>query len=394
MHCCSWEPSLTQSQWLYNPMNLHLTSAIWFKLSTQTLHQSIIFMDNPIHFQSLSSHFDDLRAAVNKAGYAVRKVKEALAVAEELQVVVNDTDSLTVDVACQSITIQASSPMPCQARNGSFDSQPAISPLPAVSKHLKPNASASSSYAKLKPGDSVIPILASITGNSSSPNPFRPAFIITPELDKALDSVNLPRITNIFSSFYRMEDLPYVHAALVHLMGHSSHPVLLCYTLFIISHNIMLYHDGVKYTRRLQCFITEIQAFLIWGHDILGRSQKVMEPVHQCFRSAYITSPTDFSYLSPLVSWCFILHVCGPPSYPPYDMFASPSSLLSVSSICGPTSTSGSTTRILLKEDFYTASLSYSILLTSTTLNPSPLNTLPTVMALKMTGNLLIVVWS
>ncbi|KAG6374255.1 hypothetical protein JVT61DRAFT_4272 [Boletus reticuloceps] len=71
-------------------------------------------------------------------------------------------------------------------------------------------------------------------------------------------------------------------------------------TLFIINHNIMLYHDAVEYTCRLQRFVAEIQAFLIWGHDILGRSLKVTEPVCQCFHGAYVTLPANFSYLSSL----------------------------------------------------------------------------------------------
>ncbi|KAF8440243.1 hypothetical protein L210DRAFT_977245 [Boletus edulis BED1] len=68
-------------------------------------------------------------------------------------------------------------------------------------------------------------------------------------------------------------------------------------TLFMINHNIILYRDAVEYTHGLQRFIAEIQAFLIWGHDILGRSLKVTEPICQCFCGTYISSLTNFSYL-------------------------------------------------------------------------------------------------
>jgi len=69
-------------------------------------------------------------------------------------------------------------------------------------------------------------------------------------------------------------------------------------TLFIITHNIMSFRDAVEYTRGLQRFVAEIQAFLIWGNNILGRSLKDNEPLRQCFRGAYVTSSTDFEYLS------------------------------------------------------------------------------------------------
>ncbi|KAF8549213.1 hypothetical protein OG21DRAFT_623982 [Imleria badia] len=69
-------------------------------------------------------------------------------------------------------------------------------------------------------------------------------------------------------------------------------------TLFIITHNSMSYRDAVEYARGLQRFVAEIQAFLIWGNKILGHSLKDNEPARQCFRGAYVTSSTDFKYLS------------------------------------------------------------------------------------------------
>lgn len=68
-------------------------------------------------------------------------------------------------------------------------------------------------------------------------------------------------------------------------------------TLFHMTH-MMSYRDAVEYTRGLQRFVAEIQAFLLWGNKLLGRSLKHNEPTHPCFRGAYVASSTDYDRLS------------------------------------------------------------------------------------------------
>lgn len=69
-------------------------------------------------------------------------------------------------------------------------------------------------------------------------------------------------------------------------------------TMFVITHHIMSYRDAVEYSRGLQRFIAEIHAFIIWGYTLLGRTLKDSEPVHTCFRGAYVSSLVDFTRLS------------------------------------------------------------------------------------------------
>ena len=88
-------------------------------------------------------------------------------------------------------------------------------------------------------------------------------------------------------------------------------------TLFVITHNIMSYRDAVEYTRGLQRFVAEIQAFLVWGNRILGRSLQEAPTTRQCFRGAYITSSTDFKYLSSLGVPVFYLTRLSPSELPP-----------------------------------------------------------------------------
>ncbi|KAI9569286.1 hypothetical protein HD554DRAFT_599694 [Boletus coccyginus] len=88
-------------------------------------------------------------------------------------------------------------------------------------------------------------------------------------------------------------------------------------TIFIITHNIMSYRDAVEYTRGLQRFVAEIQAFIIWGNNILGRSLMDHQPVRQCFRGAYVTSSTDFEYLSSFGVPVFYLTALSSSELPP-----------------------------------------------------------------------------
>ena len=84
-------------------------------------------------------------------------------------------------------------------------------------------------------------------------------------------------------------------------------------TLFIITHNTMLYHEAVKYTCRLQCFIAEIQAFLIWGNKILGHSLNDNQPVCWCFYGTCVASLPNFQYLP----------FCGVPAFYLTGLFSS-----------------------------------------------------------------------
>ena len=79
----------------------------------------------------------------------------------------------------------------------------------------------------------------------------------------------------------------------------------------------MSYHDTIKYTCRLQCFIAEIQAFLVWENHILGHFLQKAPTTQQCFHGAYVTSSTDFKYLSSLGVPVFYLTCLSPFELPP-----------------------------------------------------------------------------
>lgn len=99
-------------------------------------------------------------------------------------------------------------------------------------------------------------------------------------------------------------------------------------TLFHMTH-MMSYRDAVEYTRGLQRFVAEIQAFLIWGNDLLGRSLKDHDPVRQCFRGAYVMSSADFGRLSSCGVPVFYL-TNAPSSHLPSTCFVRTTELTSI----------------------------------------------------------------
>lgn len=87
-------------------------------------------------------------------------------------------------------------------------------------------------------------------------------------------------------------------------------------TLFIITHNVMSYRDAVEYIRGLQRFVAEIHAFIVWGYNLLDRPLKDSEPVHSCFRGAYVSSLVDFHRLSNYGVPVFYLTGQSPSDFP------------------------------------------------------------------------------